>query len=108
VPRWLEEGLCQLVQSDIYPRLHCKFAEDIANTTRWYDLADLWNDLSSCNDIKTAYLQAYKETKTLAGKIGKTGVIDLLYLNRTHDVNWNDLPLKLLISGRIPSRILLT
>jgi hypothetical protein len=91
VPMWLEEGLCQLIQSEVNPSLQVKWAEDIARTTKWYPLQDLWNDLSSCEDVNTAYLQAYKETTALVKKKGKARIIQLLYLNRTHHVNWNDL-----------------
>jgi hypothetical protein len=91
VPMCLEEGLCQLIQSEVNPSLQFEFANDIIRTTKWYDLKDLWNDLSSCNDIKIAYLQAYKETKSFVEVKGKTEVIQLLYQNRTHDVNWNNM-----------------
>ncbi|MBI5591726.1 MAG: hypothetical protein HY881_14725 [Deltaproteobacteria bacterium] len=92
VPMWIEEGLCQLIQSEVHPYLYHKLSEDIAKTTRWYDFEELWNDLSSCTDTTTAYLQAYKETKTFIETKGKMELIRLLYLNRTHDVNWNNLP----------------
>jgi hypothetical protein len=36
-------------------------------------------------------LQAYSETGSLLKQRGRTGIIRLLYLNRTHFINWNDL-----------------
>jgi hypothetical protein len=91
VPMWLEEGLCQLIQSEVYPSLQYKYDAEIADTSDWYFLEDLWDDLSSCDDVRTAYLQAYKETKMLMKTKGKLGIIQLLYLNRTNKINWNDL-----------------
>lgn len=91
VPMWLEEGLCQLIDSELYPPLQQRRAEKIVKTTKWYDWKELWNDLSSCDDPTIAYLQAYKETKTLVETRGKSEIIRLLYLNRTHEVNWSDL-----------------
>jgi hypothetical protein len=92
VPMWLEEGICQLIDSELYPSLQQRRAEKIAGVTKWYDWGDLWNDLSSCDDPVTAYLQAYRETKALVETRGKAEIIRLLYLNRTHSVDWNDLP----------------
>jgi hypothetical protein len=94
VPMWLEEGLCQLIQSELNPFLQHEFADDIIKTTKWYDLKELWNDLSLCNDVKTAYLQAYKQTKSFVEMKGKAEVIQLLYQNRIHDVNWNNMQLE--------------
>ena len=90
VPMWLEEGLCQLIQSEVHSSLRHKWGTDIAATSDWYNLEDLWNDLSSCEDVRTAYLQAYNETKTLLKTKGKTEIIQLLYLNRTNKIDWND------------------
>ena len=87
LPMWLEEGLCQLIQSEVYPSLQWYFTEDIVGKVPRYPLEELWNDLSSCEDARTAYLQAYRETIALMAAIGKSGVIQLLNLNRTHDVN---------------------
>ena len=92
VPLWLEEGLCQVIQGEVSPSFATKCAREIARTTEWYILEDLWNDLSACGDESKGYLQAYKETRAIVGKKGKAGIIRLLYLNRTHYVNWNDLP----------------
>ena len=90
LPMWLEEGLCQLIQSEIHPSLQQYFTEDISGKVTLYPLEELWNDLSSCEDVRIAYLQAYRETRALVAAIGKSGVIQLLNLNRTHDVKWND------------------
>jgi len=90
LPMWLEEGLCQLIQSEVHPSLQRYFTEDIDGKVTWCPLEDLWNDLYSCEDVRAAYLQAYRDTKALVAARGKSGVIHLLHLNRTHDVNWND------------------
>lgn len=91
VPMWLEEGLCQLIQSELCVSLQQKFAEQIEATTNWLNPDDLWNDLSSCVNVQTAYLQAYRDTKTLMKRMCKTEVFRLLRRNRTHRVNWNGL-----------------
>ena len=91
VPLWLEEGLCQVIQSEVNPSFGTRRADEIAKTTEWYALEDLWNDLSACGDESKGHLQAYKETKAIVEKKGKAELIRLLYLNRTHYVNWNDL-----------------
>jgi len=92
LPMWLEEGLCQLIQSEVHPSLQQSRAERITKIKKWYGWEELWNDFSSCDDANTAYLQAYKEVRTLVETKGKEEIIRLLYLNRTHYVNWNDLP----------------
>jgi len=94
VPVWIEEGLCQLIQSEVDPSFRMKCDEDIARPHSWQPLQDVWNDLSSCEDVDTAYLQAYEETKTLVEKKGKAEIIRLLHLNRTHSVDWSDLTCK--------------
>lgn len=91
VPMWLEEGLCQLIQSEVSPSFKTRFAEAIARTTKWYSLEDMWHDLADFEDANTGYLQAYKETSALIEKKGKAEIIRLLYLDRTHYVNWNNL-----------------
>jgi len=83
-----------LIQSEVHPSLQQSRAERITKIKKWYDWEELWNDLSSCDDANTAYLQAYKEIRTLVETKGKAEIIRLLYLNRTHYVNWNDLPSK--------------
>jgi DNA phosphorothioation-dependent restriction protein DptG len=88
---WLEEGLCQFIDSEVYPPLQQQRAERIAGITEWYDWEDLWNDLSSCEDANKAYLQAYKKTRTLVERGGKPEIIKLLYLNRTQQVDWKEL-----------------
>jgi hypothetical protein len=92
VPLWLEEGLCQVIQSEVSPSLAAGWADEIAKTVEWYAIEDLWNDLSACGDERKGYLQAFKETKAIVAKKGKAEVIRLLYLNRTHYVSWSDLP----------------
>ena len=52
---------------------------------------DRWNVLSSCEDGDTADLQAFRDTRTLVESIGREDIIRLLYLNRTHYVDWNEL-----------------
>ncbi len=100
VPMWLEEGLCQVIQSEVSPSFAAGRADGIGKTTEWYPLEDLWNDLSSCGDESKGYLQAYKVTKAIVEKRGKAELIRLLYLNRTHYVNWDDLPRE----GEIPAK----
>lgn len=92
VPMWLEEGLCQLIQSEVNPSLQQSFSERIAGITGWYRLEELWNDLSSCSDPAKGYLQAYKETRAFVDAHGKPEITRLLYLNRTRRVNWKDFP----------------
>jgi hypothetical protein len=92
VPMWLEEGLAQFIDSEMYPPLTQRRAGKIARITKWYDREEMWNDLSSCEDVTTAYLQAYKETRALIETIGKSEIIRLLHLNRTHEVDWTDVP----------------
>jgi hypothetical protein len=92
VPMWLEEGLAQIMDSEMCPPLSERRAGKIARITKWYDREEMWNDLSSCEDPATAYLQAYKETKALMETIGKSEIIRLLHLNRTHEVDWTDVP----------------
>ena len=91
LPMWVEEGLCQLIDSTLDPAFRHKWAERIARVTKWYDLEDLWNDLSSCEDVLTAYLQAYKQTKSLVETKGKAEIIRLLHQSRTCSVDWNRL-----------------
>jgi hypothetical protein len=91
VPMWLEEGLCQLIQCEVYPACQAEFDKGIACITEWYPLDDLWNDLSACEDVNKAYLQAYNEARILIAKRGKAEVVRLLYLNRANYVNWNNL-----------------
>lgn len=91
VPMWVEEGLCQFIESELCLSLQESRAERITEITKWYDREELWNDLSSCDDASIAYLQAYKEIRTLVETKGKGEIIRLLYLNRKHYVNWNNL-----------------
>lgn len=92
LPLWLEEGLCQVIQSEVNPFLQAKWADEIERTGAWYPLEDLWNDLGDCEDATKGYLQAYKETRDILKRRGKAEIIRLLYLNRTHYVEWMDLP----------------
>ena len=92
LPLWLEEGLCEVIQSEVNPSLQAKWDEEIAKVATWYPLEDLWNDLSTCGDEGKGYLQAYRETKAIVERRGKVEIIGLLYLNRTHYVKWSDLP----------------
>ncbi len=101
LPLWLEEGLCQVIQSEVSPSFATRCADEILKTTEWYPLEDLWNDLSACGDESKGYLQAYKEAKYTLEKKGKAELIHLLYLNRTHYVNWNDLPQE----GEAPAKV---
>lgn len=94
VPMWLEEGLCQLIQCEVNPVCRDEFAKGIGSIKNRYALDEMWNDLSDCEDVKKAYLQAYSETKTLVEKRGKVDVIRSLYLNRAYYVSWNDFPEK--------------
>lgn len=93
VPIWLEEGLGTVIMAEVGPSLRARFAKQISETTEWYSLEDMWHDLTCCEDANRAYLQAYKESKTLVEERGKAEIVRLLYLNRTHYINWNDLPL---------------
>ena len=68
-----------------------RIGEAITRTSTWYTLEDLWDDLSSCDDVNKAYLQAYKETKLLVETKGKTEIVQLLHLNRAKQISWNDL-----------------
>lgn len=92
VPMWLEEGLGQIIMTEIASRYCAWFDERIAGITEWYCLEEMWNDLTGCDDVDRAYVQAYKETKNIVEQRGKSEIIQLLYLNRTHYINWNDLP----------------
>lgn len=92
VPMWLEEGLATVVMTGVCPSLRTSFEKRISLTTEWYSLEDMCNDLSSCNDPDKAYLQSYKETRSLIDSVGKTDIIKALFLNRTHYIGWNDLP----------------
>jgi len=91
VPMWLEEGLCQFIDSEVYPPFKQRRTKKIPRITRWYNRDELWNDLSSCEDPETAYLQAYKETRAVIETTGKTELIQLLYLNRTHEADWREM-----------------
>lgn len=90
MPMWLEEGLCQLIQCEVNPACLPEFDKGIACTTEWYSLDDMWNDLSACEDVNRAYLQAYKEARHLVEKRGRAAVIRSLYLNRAYYVGWNN------------------
>jgi hypothetical protein len=91
VPMWLEEGLCQFIESELCLSLQQSRIGRITKVAKWYDWEELWNDLSSCEDANIAYLQAYKGIRILVETKGKEEIIRLLYLNRTHYVNWNNL-----------------
>jgi len=88
VPMWLEEGLCQFIESEVYPAARHNHTEEITRISNGYERETLWNDLSACDDPETAYLQAYKETRTILESTGKTELIRLLYLHRMHEVDW--------------------
>jgi hypothetical protein len=90
VPMWLEEGLCQLIQCEVNPACRVEFAKGTACITEWCALNDMWNDLSACADVNSAYLQAYRAVKILIEKRGKEEVIRSLYLNRAFYVSWNN------------------
>jgi hypothetical protein len=90
VPMWLEEGLCQLIQCEVNPACHAAFDKGIACTTEWYALDEIWNDLSACEDVNRAYLQAYKDARMLVEQRGKAELVRSLYLNRAYDLNWTD------------------
>lgn len=92
VPMWLEEGLGSVMMAEVSPSFRTRFDERIAGTTQWYSLEDMWNDLSDCENPDRAYLQAYRETGNLIKQKGRNEIIRLLYLNRTHCINWNGLP----------------
>ncbi len=92
VPMWLEEGLGMVVMTEMGPSFGTRFNARIVGITDWYPLDDMWNDLADCEDADRAYLQAYREAKRLVEQRGRVEVIRLLYLNRTHYINWNDLP----------------
>ena len=91
MPMWLEEGLCQLMECEVHPSIEDKFIKSINEISQWYDLEDLWNDLSSCSDTNSAYLQAYFATQRLVNKIGQAEVLTLLSLNRDHKTDWREL-----------------
>jgi hypothetical protein len=88
LPMWLEEGLCQFVDGEVYPPIKRRRAERLAGITSWYGWEELWNDLSSCHDVEKAYLQAYNAANALVEAKGRLGVIRLLYSNRTRQVSW--------------------
>lgn len=92
VPMWLEEGLCQYMESEVCPSLRESWSGRIAAVTEWYDWGELWNDLSSCEDVGKAYLQAYGKVRALLETKGRVEIIRLLYLNRTREADWADLP----------------
>jgi hypothetical protein len=100
LPMWLEEGLCQVIQSEVNPSLRAKWADEIERTTAWYPLEDLWNDLADCADGAKGYLQAHKEVSAIVERRGKSEIIGLLHLNRTHYVEWIALPRE----GRVSAR----
>lgn len=97
VPMWVEEGLCQVIQSEIQTSLPIKFADEITETEEWYDLEDLWNDLSCCHDVEKAYLQAYKEIRAFLEINGKNQIVHLLRNNRKRGTDWGNLSV---IAGR--------
>lgn len=101
VPMWLEEGLATVVMTEVYPSLRTRFEEYISLSTTWYSLEDMYDDISSCEDPDKAYLQAYKETKSLIDCIGKAEIVKLLFLNRTHKIDWNELP----YGGKLSARV---
>jgi hypothetical protein len=92
VPMWLEEGLSTVIMAEVDASFRTKIVEDIAQTTEWDPLEDIWNDLACSQDANRAHLQAYKETTSLFELLGKVEIIRLLHLNRTHHINWNELP----------------
>jgi len=101
LPLWLEEGLCQLVSSEVNPSFAVKWDEEITEVDTWHPLEDLWNDLSACENATIGYLQAYKETRDVVKRRGKAEIIALLYLNRTHYVEWTDLTREGEVSMRV-------
>lgn len=88
---WLEEGLCQVIQGALHPAFRCRCLERMADISDWYDLDELWNDLSACEDVDKAYLQAYGRTRTLLKACGKAEMIRLLHHAKIHPVDWNRL-----------------
>lgn len=89
LPMWLEEGLCQVIQAELDPAFRRKCLKQKDEMRNLYELEDLWNDLSSCEDVHKAYLQAYKQTQALLDAYGKAEIIRLLYYSGSHAVDWN-------------------
>jgi len=48
----------------------------------------LWDELPAGDDTGTACLKAYKKAGNMIETTGKTELIRLLYLNRTHEADW--------------------
>jgi hypothetical protein len=94
VPMWLEEGICQLVGGEVCDCLDERRLDGIVGTTDWYDWEDLWNDLSSCEDVDKAYLQAFEKVRALVRTRGRADIIRLLWQNRTGEVDWTNLALE--------------
>jgi RimJ/RimL family protein N-acetyltransferase len=88
VPMWLEEGLCQYIDGEISSSIDGVHVGKVTGIEKRYDIHELWNDLSSCEEPDIAYLQAYEATRSVLATKGKAEIIRLLYLNRTHGTDW--------------------
>jgi len=88
LPMWLEEGICQIVQADLNPQYKVLFNQQIEANQIWYKQVDLWDDLSSCNDVPKAYLQGYRDACRIINEYGKDRIISLLKQNKNKTIDW--------------------
>lgn len=89
LPMWLEEGLCQVIQGALDPVFQHRCAARLTEISKWFDPDALWNDLSACEDVAAAYLQAYRQTLTLLETYGKAELLRLLHRSTCHPVDWH-------------------
>lgn len=102
LPMWLEEGICQVIQGELDPAFRDKCLKQTDQLRDWYDLEELWNDLSSCADVDRAYLQAYQQTQALIEFYGKAEMTRLLYHSASQPIGWNRMARKLPKCKAIP------
>lgn len=88
LPMWLEEGLCQVIQGDLDPDFRRRCLERMVEISEWYELDELWNDLSACENVATAYLQAYGQTLTLLDTYGKAQLFSFLDHSQCYPNDW--------------------
>ena len=88
LPMWFEEGLCQVIQCELDTQFHENLLQCFQETSTWYSLEQLWNDLSAAPDVKTAYRQAYIAVLYILNRYGKSHIMELLSLNATKAVDW--------------------
>jgi hypothetical protein len=88
LPMWFEEGLCQVIQCEVDTQLLHILTGQLQSIKKWYSFEDLWNDLSACDDVKTAYLQAFMAMKHLFERYGKDYIKKILLMNAQKSVDW--------------------